>query len=164
MGSLASIGTLAVSVAALLMRPDAAEALEFRLSVEGSAFVTFDGDCKLIDGRGSEHTALLTGMVPQAYAIQAEAVACAFRKNDVNGELTVNLLRDGALLAHASTRTSFGEVAVRSQGPWGAERATVTLVPIIPFHRFPPSQRSVLPPLGVPIVPPLRGQVVPPLR
>jgi hypothetical protein len=142
-----------------------ARADRFRLTVSGSTFVDFEGDCRLVDERGFEAWARLAGAVPQSYAIFAEAVACEIRKTDLSGTLTVRLERNGTVVARGSTRSSLGEVSVRSAGPWGPARATVKVVPIFPRHTLPPlSRQPGLPPLNPPIVPPLRGQSVPPLR
>ena len=159
-------GVRALAVAALLAvgSPAGAAADSFRLIVSGGTFVDFEGDCRLVDARGFEVEARLLGAVPQAYAIEAEAVACELRKIDLSGTLTVRLERHGTVVARASTRSSLGEVAVRSAGPWGPARAMVRVVPIFPRHTIPPSRQPGLPPLAPPIVPPLRGQSVPPLR
>ena len=141
-----------------------ARADRFRLTVSGSTFVDFEGDCRLVDERGFEAWARLAGAVPQSYAIVAEAVACEIQKTDLSGTLTVRLERNGTVVARGSTRSSLGEVSVRSAGPWGPARATVKVVPLLPRHTLPPSRQPGLPPLNPPIVPPLRGQSVPPLR
>jgi hypothetical protein len=144
--------------------PAEAAADRFRLVISGSTFVDFEGDCRLVDERGFEVWAQLAGSVPQTYAISAEAVACEVEKSDLSGTLTVRLEQNGATVARASTRTSLGEVSVRSAGPWGPARATVKVVPIFPRHGIPRSRQPGLPPLNPPIVPPLSGQSVPPLR
>ena len=148
----------------LLLAPAAAAIGPFRLSVTGSTFVDFEGHCRLVDQRGFEVSARLIGSVPQSYAISAEAVACEVRNTDLNGTLTVQLERNGVLVARASTRATFGEVEVRSAGPWGAARAAVKIVPILPGRRMPQMRQPGLPPLSLPIVPPFSGQIVPPLR
>jgi hypothetical protein len=153
-----------VAIAAGLFYRAEAAADPFQLIISGSTFVDFEGDCRLVDARGFEVVARLLGAVPQAYAIEAEAVACELRKTDLSGTLTVRLESDGLLVARASTRSSLGEVAVRSAGPWGPPRATVKVVPIFPRHRIAPSRQPGLPALPPPIVPPLSGQSVPPLR
>ena len=137
---------------------------KFRLLVTGSTFVSFEGDCRLVDARGFEAWTKIVGSVPQAYGIYAEAVSCEIRNSDVSGVITARLERDGKMIARASTRASLGEVEVRSDGPWGGARATVEVIPILPHHRLPPSRRPGLMPSQPTIVPPLRGQSVPPLR
>jgi hypothetical protein len=145
------------------MVPAKADADTFRLVVTGGSFVDFEGDCRLVDERGFEAIARLAGGLPQAYAISAEAVACDLRKEDHNGSLTARLERNGKLVARASTRASFAEVSVRSEGPWGPARATVKVPPFLLRHGT-PLRRPGLPPLNAPVVPPLSGQTVPPLR
>jgi hypothetical protein len=147
----------------LWLAPAEAAADQFRLTVSGSTFVDFDGECRLVADRGFETRVEIAGSVPRSYAVFAAAVSCDIRKLDVSGTLAVRLARKGAVVARASTRASVGEVSVRSAGPWGPARATVKTVPLLPRHVL-PAPRSVLPPLRTPIVPPLSGQSVPPLR
>jgi hypothetical protein len=142
----------------------AAEADQFRLTVSGGTFVDFEGDCRLVDESGFEALASLAGSVPQSYAIFAEAVACKLRKSDRGGTFTVTLHEQGKLIARASTRAALGIISVRSAGPWGPSRATVSVPPVFQ-SQLPMLPRSPgLRPLNPPIVPPLRGQSVPPLR
>jgi hypothetical protein len=153
-----------LAAAALCGAPGAAEAEQFRLTVSGGSFVDFEGDCRLVDQSGFEAVAGLAGSVPQSYAIFAEAVACRLHKSDRGGIFTVSLHGNGKLIARASTRAALGIVSVRSEGPWGHARATVSVPPVFE-SRLPSFPRSPgLPPLNPPIVPPLRGQSVPPLR
>ncbi len=148
-------------LAASWLAPAGAAAERFRLIVTGSTFVDFEGECRLVDARGFEAPSRLIGSVPQAYAISAEAVDCELRKVDRSGTLTVRLKQDGTEIARGSTRSSHGQVDVRSVGPWGPARASVKVVPLLPNHALPPSRRPGLRP-NPPIVPPLRGQSVPP--
>ena len=144
-----------------LSRAEADEA-KFWLRVTGSTFVNFAGNCDLVDQRGFATTTRLIGSVPQSYAISAEAVNCQIQNSGVDGTLIAELGAKNAVIARASTAASFGEVLVRSDGPWGNARAAVNVIPLEPrFHHFPSMQGSGLPP---PLVPPLSGQTVPPLR
>jgi hypothetical protein len=149
--------------ATLSTRPHAAGA-EFRLLVTGSHLLAFAGDCLLIDAGGFEVWAELNGAVPQAYLLPAEAAACEIRNEDRDGVLTVRLEGEDETLAEASTRAGFGEVSVRSDGPWGPRSATVTVHPGFPIPGFPLPHGHGLSFPRSPIVPPLRGQTVPPLR
>jgi hypothetical protein len=156
---------LACAVVAILWAaPAAAHADRFKLTISGGTFVDFEGECRLVDRSGFEASASLAGSVPQSYAVFAEAVACKLQKSDLSGAITVTLHEDGKLIARASTRAALGIVSVRSAGPWGPARATISVPPVFQ------SQLPMLPrapglrPLNPPIVPPLRGQSVPPLR
>jgi hypothetical protein len=148
--------------AAIPLRPVAA-AEGFQLMVTGTANLAFTASCNIIDERGHEHWAgNLDGAVPQAFVLLGVAVACEVRKEDRRGLLWVRLDNQLGTVAEAGTSARFGEVAVRSQGPWGPRQATVTTEPLHPG--FP---QPNLPGLGAPsppIVPPLKGQTVPPLR
>lgn len=135
---------------------------KFWLRLTGSTFVNFAGDCDLVDQRGFETTTRVIGSIPQSYAIDAEAVNCHIQNSGVDGTLMAELGTKKAVIARASTGASFGEVLVRSDGPWGNARAAVNVIPLEPqFHHFPFRQGSGLPP---PLVPPLSGQTVPPFR
>ena len=152
---------LALFAVLLPARAEADEA-KFWLRITGSIFVNFEGDCQLVDQRGFATTTRIIGSVPQTFAITAEAVDCQIQNSGVDGTLIAELGQNKVLVARASTGSSFGEVKVRSEGPWGDARATVS-VPIVPNHRhFLPSMEQ--PGLPSPIVPPLSGQSVPPLH
>jgi hypothetical protein len=156
---------LACAAAATLYgAPGAAGAEQFRLTISGGTFVDFEGDCRLVDQSGFEALAGLAGSVPQSYAIYAEAVACKLHKSDRSGTFTVSLHEDGKLVARASTRAALAIVSVRSAGPWGAARATISVPPVFQSQLPTLPRGPGLPPLNPPIVPPLRGQSVPPLR
>ena len=140
-----------------------ADQRKFWLRITGSNFVHFEGECQLVDPRGFAMPTRLIGSVPQAFAIAAEAVACKIQNSGVDGTLVVELGQNDALIARGRTASSFGEIKVRSDGPWGNAGATVNVIPLVPHgHNLPPStQQPGLPP---PIVPPLSGQTVPPLH
>jgi hypothetical protein len=128
----------------------------------GSTFVNFVGNCDLVDQRGFTTTTRVIGSVPQTYAISAETVNCQIQNSGVDGTLIAELGARDAVIARARTGASFGEVLVRSNGPWGNARAAVNVIPLGPqFHNFPSTGGSGLPP---PLVPPLSGQTVPPFR
>ena len=144
-----------------LSRAEADEAT-FWLRLTGSTFVNFAGNCVLVDQRGFATTTRLIGSVPQNYAISAEAVDCQIQNSGADGTLAAELGTRNSLIARASTAASFGEVLVRSSGPWGNARAAVNVIPVNPLqHQFPSMQGPGLP---SPIVPPLSGQTVPPFH
>jgi hypothetical protein len=118
---------LLVSLLAL-SRAEADEA-KFWLRLTGSTFVNFAGNCDLVDQRGFATTTRLIGSVPQSYAISAEAVNCQIQNSGVDGTLIAELGATNAVIARASTAASFGEVLVRSDGPWGNARAAVNAYP-----------------------------------
>ena len=151
---------LAASVAALAIAEARAE---YRLDVSGSPLVEFRADCELVDDVGARYRSRLAGRTPQAYSITAAAVACDVRKFDSVGRLEVVLSSDGAFIAKSATQAPYGEVGVRSAGPWGRPRATIDLIRIVPVRRGmrPGGSVVVVPPFSGTIVPPMRGTTVP---
>jgi hypothetical protein len=146
---------------ALVSRPALAS---FRLEIGGTPATAFTATCEAV-GSADEGTYSFSGLVPRRYDIDAEAVACQVRKEDLAGRLTVRLVAGGRVVAAETTAVFRNIVEVRSAGPWGEARARRSKRGSGPFDPAPGLEGKSVPPLTGPIVPPLPGQkwILPPL-
>ncbi len=137
---------------------------KFRLEIGGTPAVKFSATCEAVGGPDAG-TYKLSGLAPRRYDIDAEAVECRVRKEDVVGRLTAQLIAGGRVIAAATTATFHGVVEVRSDGPWGKARARRVKRGAGSFMPAPGTGGETVPPLEGEVVPPIpnRGKIVPPL-
>ena len=117
----------------------------FVLDIAGTPALAFRASCRVVAAAGTQHTTEVAGLVPQRFAMEAEAVSCRVQKRDVSGRLRVSLSGGTTLLAAAETRAAFNWVRVRSDGPWGVAgglRGSVGLV--LPRTPEPPPQGPLI--------------------
>ena len=149
-----------LAVMVLLAAAPAAAAEGLFLEVTGSPALRVKGSCRLIDDGGAAREASFDGTVPHRYRLEAAAASCRVSMMDERGYLRASLVADDREIVAIETNALYGSVSVRSDGPWGAARATRTGAL---YRRQIPAQ----PDMGTgrtPTVPPLKGTTVPPLR
>jgi hypothetical protein len=136
----------------------------FRLEIGGTPALKFTATCEAVGG-ADEGTYRLSGLVPRRYDIDADAVRCQVRMEDVSGRLSAQLIAGGRVVAAATSAAFRSVVEVRSTGPWGKARARRVKRGAGFLELAPGTGGETVPPLEGETVPPIPGQgrIVPPL-
>ena len=138
--------------------PAAAEGLV--LAAEGSPALRVKASCRLVDAAGNVRDATFEALVPRRVTLDAAAASCRLNKMDERGLLRASLSHDGRIVVLVQTNAIYGALTLRTEGPWGAARASQSGALLPRRVPRPPDSGAG----RTPTVPPLKGQTVPPLK
>ena len=84
---------------------------DYSISVTGSKGLTFHGSYMAVAADGSSSSQSVEGTVPANYTVNGKIVSTTFQKKGEDGNLTVRISRDGAVVKEATTSAAYGVAA-----------------------------------------------------
>lgn len=89
------------------------------LQISGADGQAFRGDCAFHTKHGQLKRQKISGRSPFKVLFPAKTLACNIEKADINGFMTVKILRGTEVEIAQANRYPFKWIVVSSSGPWG---------------------------------------------
>jgi hypothetical protein len=88
---------------------------DYSIKVAGSTGTQFSGSYIVTDANGESTTYSVDGTVPAEYSVTGIKIECTFQKLVEAGELRLEILRDGEMVASAETSSGMGVISALTQ-------------------------------------------------
>lgn len=88
---------------------------EFTIRVSGSDGMIFSGAYALTTSAGGSISQSVEGTAPAQYRVKGNIVSATFQKQNPNGVLTVEILKNGQVVSQSTTSAAYGVVSVATQ-------------------------------------------------
>jgi len=88
---------------------------DFTIKILGTSGLRFSGNYLTLKADGENISKSVDGVIPSEYRMRGAIVFCVFQKQEVAGQLIVEILKAGKVVSKSDTTTEYGCVSIATK-------------------------------------------------